>query len=273
MATFLFWNLNRKPLIDRVVALCHERSVDVLVLAESTISDTALLQSLNRGQVSKYRLPFNLSTRLQFYVRFPPHSFRPVSDEGGIAIRHLVPPIGVDMLLVALHLPSKLHMRERDQALHAVRVAEAIQEAEGHIGHNRTLVIGDLNMNPFEDGMTGASALHAVMDKTIAGRGGRIVQGKRWEFFYNPMWSRMGDGSQGPPGTYYYNDSGYVSYFWHTFDQVLMRPALLEYFRDDQLQVVTTVEGESLLTPNGIPETSGSDHLPVAATFRIEQGG
>ncbi len=273
MATFLFWNLNRKPLQDAIVALCHEHAVDVLILAESDIPPALLLEALNRGDATKFRMPLNLSPRLSFFTKFPSDSFKSISDDGGIAVRHLVPPIGLDILLIALHLPSKLHWQDRDQTLHAVRVAQVIQEAEMQIGHGRTLIIGDLNMNPFEDGVVSANGFHAVMDKTVARRKGRTVQGKRWDFFYNPMWGRMGDGSQGPAGTYYYNGSGYVSFFWNTFDQVMIRPDLLDYFVEERLQVLATINGQSLLSPSGVPDTSfTSDHLPLLVTLQIENG-
>ena len=127
MATFLFWNLNRKPLQNAIVHLCQEHMVDVLILAESRIPDAELLEALNRGQSSKFQLPFNLSKRLSFFIRFPRDSFKPILDDGGIAIRHLVSPIGLDILLVALHLPSKMHSRDSDQAFHIVRVAQVIK--------------------------------------------------------------------------------------------------------------------------------------------------
>jgi hypothetical protein len=62
-----------------------------------------------------------------------------------------------------------------EQTLNAVRVSKVICGAEDSVGHEKTLVIGDLNMNPFEDGMVAASGMHAVMDRTIALRKGCLV--------------------------------------------------------------------------------------------------
>ena len=274
MATFLFWNLNRKPLQELVVSICHEHEVDVLILAEAQISMVALLEALNRRRAVKFRIPFNISPRLLFFIKYPSRSFKSILDDGGIAIRHLTPPIGVGILLIALHLPSKLYQTESDQVFQSVRVAEAIQKAELKVGHTRTLIIGDLNMNPFETGLVGADGFHGIMDKTTARKKSRIVQGKSRMFFYNPMWGRMGDESQGPPGTYYYNDSGQVNFFWNTFDQVMMRPDLLDYFSNDNLQVITSIRGESLLSVGGIPNNiSASDHLPLLVRLQIENGG
>ena len=79
----------------------------------------------------------------------------------------------------------------------------------------------------------------------------------------------MGDVSKGPPGTYYYRQSGTLSYFWHTFDQVVLRPALIEYFDPERMTVITEIEHDPLLRDNGHPDTiKASDHLPIF--FRLE---
>jgi hypothetical protein len=38
MLTFLFWNTNGKPLVDAIVDLVEEESVDVLILAECEVA-------------------------------------------------------------------------------------------------------------------------------------------------------------------------------------------------------------------------------------------
>ncbi|WP_155897962.1 hypothetical protein [Allocoleopsis franciscana] len=80
----------------------------------------------------------------------------------------------------------------------------------------------------------------------------------------------MGDSSVGAPGTYYYAGSSYVSYFWNTFDQVLLRPALLDFFSQDDLKVISKIGANNLMTENGI-FSSYSDHLPVIVTLQIER--
>jgi hypothetical protein len=84
------------------------------------------------------------------------------------------------------------------------------------------------------------------------------------------MWGRMGDSSAGAPGTYYYGGSSYVSYFWNTFDQVLLRPDLLDFFSQDDLRVISKIGDKDLMTANGI-SSSYSDHLPVIVTLHTER--
>lgn len=274
MATFLFWNINRRPLLHQVATLCHEHRVDVLILAESGLSTEELREVLNSGQRSQFRVPsFAPLSRLSFFIRYPRRSLKPVYDDGHVAIRRLVPPVGFEILIVAVHLPSKLYYTETDQTLNSPLVARAIERAEAKFGHTRTVVVGDFNMNPFESGIVGATGFHAVSDRKTALRGERTVQGKQYRFFYNPMWGRLGDTSQGPPGTYHFNTSNYVNFFWNTFDQVLIRPELLEFFPDERLAVLSKVKEQSLLSSTGIPDTAhGSDHLPLLFAVDIEKG-
>jgi len=263
MTNFLFWNLNKKPIQNLIAALADERSIDVLILAECDIGITELLVALNTGQTVKYSLAFSPSRRLLILSRFPRNSIKPLWDDQFLSIRKISPPVGIDILLVAAHLSSKLFQDADDQALTTTRFARIIENQESIVGHRRTVVVGDLNMNPFEPGVAGGEALHAVMDKRTALRISSVIGGHERRFFYNPMWGRLGDGSVGPPGTYYRQSSKQVNYFWNTFDQVLLRPELIDSFGDEHFKVVTTVRATSLLR-NGIPDVVvGSDHLPL----------
>jgi hypothetical protein len=124
--------------------------------------------------------------------------------------------------------------------------------------------MGDLNVNPFEAGMVGTGGLHAVMSREVASRGSRTVQAREYDFFYNPMWAHFGDRQNGPPGTYYYDKAEHVTYFWNIFDQILVRPALLEGLGSESVRILTSVKGLSLLGPGGRPDRAvASDHLPV----------
>jgi len=91
------------------------------------------------------------------------------------------------------HFPSKLWKDTDDQNQGATRIARYIREAEEKVGHERTVVMGDFNMDPFEPGVVGSEGLHGTMDRSIASRGTRVVAEESRTFFYNPMWSFFGD--------------------------------------------------------------------------------
>ena len=171
------------------------------------------------------------------------------------------------VIVVAVHMPSQLHRNDPDQVEFAQQLRDTIEELEKDQGHDRTIVVGDLNMNPFHDGAVLANALHAVMDMGTASPGRRKVGSKYHRFFYNPMWGLMGDQSAGPAGTYYYRSAVQRCYFWNTFDQVLLRPSIMREFDHSGLSVLTRAGSRELLTKKGIPDKRISDHLPIV--FRI----
>ena len=246
----------------------HE--VDVLILAECTTGiRLTILRELNSKPEQRFFQSFSTSQKIVIYTRFPSSWIRPISEEDGLSIRHLVHPIlGQQLLIVGAHLPSKLHLSEEEQTLLATRLRPHIEEAEEQIGHCQTLIVGDLNMNPFEAGVASSEGLHGVMDRRIAQGFSREVRGETRHFFYNPMWSRFGDGSPGPVGTHFYNSSSPLNQYWHIFDQVLFRPSLLPYFSNEDLQVITEVNSTSLMRANGRPDsTVASDHFPLL--FRL----
>jgi len=270
---FLFWNVRRRPIVGLVAAVAREHKADVLILAESDVPDAELLEAMNLGQESVYFGELELPKRLRIYSKYGPRFMMLVEDREGICIRHLKPPLMKDVILVGVHLPSKRFQSEDDQTFGCERLANRIREAESTIGHSRTVVVGDFNVNPFEKGLVAADCLHAVMDRRIAEKGSRIVQGEGRRFFYNPMWGLLGDASPGPPGTYFYDSGKHLNYYWHMFDQVLVGADLLPSFRNEDVRISTEAGGISLVTESGKPNTNvSSDHLPVLFELDLRGG-
>jgi len=120
-------------------------------------------------------------------------------------------------------------------------------------------------MNPFEAGVIAANGLYGVMSRVKAEKGSRTVQGRDYPFFYNPMWSLLGNESQDrAPGSYYYSGSGPAELFWHIFDQVLIRSDLLDSFSNSHLRIINSVGSTALVTETGLPDKKrASDHLPI----------
>ncbi len=234
------------------------------------IPPVRIVERLNSEGIALYRLPFGLSQSFILIAALPLDGVSPLYDAPGVSIRHLRPPLGDSVLFTALHLPSKLHLSAEEQALLASRVMRQIERCEQEVGHQRTVVIGDFNMNPFETGLVNSEGFHAMMSRDIVEKGSRVVSGGRRHFFYNPMWSLMGDCSAGPPGTYYYAGSSPMTLFWNTFDQVLLRPDLATRFRPGDVRVLDVNGDTALLTRHGVPRREISDHLPISLTLQLE---
>jgi len=121
---------------------------------------------MTSGQRAQFRVPsFSIPSSLFFFICYPRRSLKPVYDDGYVVIRRFIPPIGFEVLIVAVHLPSKLYNANEDQAQHSSRVLQTIEEAEAKVRHTQTVDVGDFNMNPFESGVVGAAGLHVVSDR------------------------------------------------------------------------------------------------------------
>jgi hypothetical protein len=248
-----------------IATFAREADADILVLAENTTPAADLLRALNAGVLRRYFPDDGFSNRLSIFTRFRAGPMTLVRDSPGVAIRHYSLPLGESLLLVAVHLPSKLRRKTEEQILASTRIAGFVRKAEDQVQHSRTVVMGDLNMNPFEIGVVGSEGFHAIMDRRIAASGSRTVNEEERLFFYNPMWGALGDDDESrPPGTYFRNTGGEVNYYWNVFDQVLLRPSLLRFMETQPVRVITELGGASLLTNSGRPNRKVmSGHLPI----------
>jgi endonuclease/exonuclease/phosphatase (EEP) superfamily protein YafD len=268
MITFLFWNINKKPLEKVIADLAEEHNIDVLILAECEIKVATMLNELNRGQGAQFDFPFSQCEKIVIYTRFPGEFLKPVFESARLTIRRLVLIGREEILLAAVHLPDRMNFKEKSHISECIELGRTIREMEEAIGHTKTVLVGDLNGNPFDYGVIAANGLQAVMTKGLALKKARTVQGKRYQFFYNPMWNYFGDATEGPAGTYYYEKAEHDIYFWNIFDQVLLRPDMLSFFSNDDLKILTKSCDESLLSAKGLPDKKhGSDHLPIL--FRL----
>ena len=261
---FLFWNINQKPLAELIAELADIHRADVIVLAESNTEPGVMLQTLNTGRRGGFHFPAGLSKHVKVFTRFAREFLQPSFETDRISIRRLVLPARTELLIVAVHLPSKLHWSGESQAFECAELASRIAAEEDHVGHRRTVLVGDFNMNPFEAGMVAAGGLNSVMSRRIASRLTRTVQGRDYRFFYNPMWGCLGDAGGETAGSYFYDSAEHVNYFWNVFDQVLIRPELAQGFDPSQLKIVTSAGARSLVRADGRPDhVTCSDHLPV----------
>lgn len=268
MLKFLFWNVSSKQLKRSAADLALQEDVDFVLLAEAAGSATEILLELNRVQSLYFLIP-SYEARVTIFVKFHPMFVHHVYDSRTLLISKVKLPIFDEFLLATVHLPSKLYASSESLQMESQEIAHIIREREQAANHERTILLGDLNQNPFEPSVVGAGGFHAVMSRQIAEANQRTVQGRRYPFFYNPMWNHLGDEGLAA-GTYFYRASEQVCYFWNIFDQVLIRPSLLKYLPSGGVKIITSIGSENLLNYSGIPnKIDFSDHLPIVVTLDI----
>jgi len=262
MPRFLFWNINSKVIPHLVKEIARGNDVDVLVLAECDIPIGALLTELN-AETSDFQFAHGQCEKIKVFTRFHAGFLAPMLESQRYSIRRLRLPLRDEILVAMVHLPSRMHFTGESLRTECSLLAQAVLEQEATSGHRRTIVVGDFNTDPFEHGFVATDGLHSVMSKAVAQRGTRRVSGRDFELFYNPMWSYFGDVGDRPCGTYYYDKAEHVNYFWHIFDQVLLRPGLLSGFSDG-VKILTMAGKTPLLDGKGRRDgKNASDHLPI----------
>jgi hypothetical protein len=189
-----------------------------------------------------------------------------------LTVRRLqLPTSEAPVLLATVHLPDKRsYQKESSQTTIAVKVSQEIKQVETREKNRRTILVGDLNMNPFDAGVTNAMGFHGVMTKKRTEKTNREVDGEKYPFFYNPMWNLFGDFHNKVPGTYYYQCSEPECLFWNILDQVLIRPELISRFEDEKLQIISNFNGTSLISSRDrLPKKELSDHLPILFSINL----
>ena len=254
MARFLLWNVNRKPLDELVSALTREQNVELVLLVEFSLTRSILGEILARYGFAKRRSPnrFGVFTRRD-------HTLIPsgLSLKSRTVFWEWHPPVGERGLIALTHGPDRRNTDDHTRRGHLRKVADSLHRRERRRGHQRAIVLGDFNADPFESAVAAEDGLYAI------GHLERALSRRRHQF-YNPMWRAYGlHGASAGAGTFYHPKGG-LDRGWHMLDQVVIRPGQLAGFPEEQLNIVTRVGEIDLVTSSGLPESNDySDHLPL----------
>ncbi|MCW6088166.1 endonuclease/exonuclease/phosphatase family protein [Clostridium sporogenes] len=269
----MLWNVDKKNLVPTIMQLVNENKIDILALVE----------------MEKSHNDYLISELSKIDIRFKKHEVLKI--ENGISLfgrenvkvstlkednHYSVYKVYLEkelILLFVVHLASAMYKDEEARNNRASSLSRIFEKIEAEVfGETdyKSIVIGDFNLNPFATGIIGAYGFNATLCLTKAKKKLRTVDGDKKLFYYNPMWRLMGKDEV--VGGTYFNDSDQTdkSFYWYTFDQVLIRPGILEKFPLEQLKILNMVEGESLLSKHKIDKVKFSDHLPIK--FEIREG-
>lgn len=278
MVKFLFWNLYGRQKRDRLqrsdaltASLTHlvkARQIDVLLFAECPVADQQIVAALNQGQAGTYYAPDSRSQRIRFFSRLPGRPWMDAYNDrvhNRMTAQKLHVGKHPGILIVGIHFPDRISLPTPEGRLSVAEdLAFWINRLEDEVKHRRTIAVGDFNMNPFEPGVIATKGFHGVMTKRLAETvNHRLSNRADYPCFYNPMWHCFGDSAPGPPGTYFLqNTLDTTNHFWNIYDQVLLRPDLMDSLR--YLQILDSDGEATLVTKEGRPRKGSlSDHLPL----------
>jgi hypothetical protein len=263
----LFWNINRESNFSSIQLCTDIFDADILILAESFIPDNIILQETGLKKIES-KLKNQLTNLAMNENNLTPKLYARINIEHyNIAVSgrlsfYLLDTIEYgEIILASIHFPSKLFYDGASQSHIASLYSKWIKEIEAQRKHSKTILIGDFNMNPFEQGMIEPNAFNATLSYLIAKSGKRRFHFDDYEYFYNPMWNWLGDrehstGNYKLPGSYYYKSTSDVSQiYWNVFDKVIVRPSIIDVIDYSSLKIIDVIPNEKLKT--------NIDHLPI----------
>ena len=261
----LFWNTHNNIEINKILSeLIIENQVNITALVEHKANVNELLRDLDAKGVRMIEYPTIGCNNIKIIGDKPLVTPGPQNDCYSIQIMQK------QYILCCVHLPSQIYTNnEGAREIKISTIVEDIEKMELLNNTDKTIIVGDLNINPFDHGCIDANLFHSLPYFEIARKTTRSVASKKFKMFYNPMWRFFGDNNS-PAGTHFYNGSRIDNIFWHIYDQVMVRPCLRNDFIDESLKIITKTSRFLLSDIAGHPDKQkASDHFPIV--FEIKE--
>jgi len=274
----LFWNTNipksnnkkADNINSSLVEMVLENDVDILSLAEYSENIQQLCDTLNASSKKNYVPAPIVGAYRVTAITNENYQVEPIIENNHYAIIKIVMG-SKEIIFAMIHNISKLRYSDKAQRVKLRQFHECIVKLENNLKCFNTLAIGDFNANPFEEATVGSDGMHAIpYYKNSKIRESREVLGEVRKMFYNPTWKLFGSRDI-PFATYFYNDSGEpVNFYWNAFDQVMIRPSLIDFFDTDKIKIITETTNHPLLAGEKPDKIKYSDHLPLFCSLKEE---
>lgn len=270
-----FWNMNMNKDKNKnpdsiIIDLIEENHIDILILAEYNNSIEKLCEKLN-GKRTKFKPLKCKEIGCDKITGLYTERFTHVPLFANT--RYYISSFSTAyfyLIICMVHAPSNIHKSNDDRRAFFARVYKEIERVETEANTGNTIIVGDLNSNPFDSSVVAADALHAIPHKEESTKMTRKIDGNSYKMFYNPSWKLVAL-DKPPYGTFFYNNSNYVNYYWYLFDQVIIRPELIKAFNENSLKIVAKIKDTTLLKNEYKPDGQISDHLPIIFEIKEEK--
>ena len=152
-----FWNTNKNENINEYISdIIVEQEIDILALAEyeSDIEELKKMLALYNIVIEQaITIGCDRITILKRKANIQP------AFQNKYCSMQIIDNM---YLLACLHLPSKLYADVLKRGIAIARIVEEIQIQEEKLGIEKTIIVGDINENPYETGCLGASGFHGI---------------------------------------------------------------------------------------------------------------
>jgi len=261
--------MNKKDIVDCLVDITIENDVDLLVLAEYQYNIDNLCQAMNNSSCRKYKAIPNIDCERLKIIANKTYGVDPLRDDKYYNILRIrTSPKANDVIVAMIHNRSKMYEKTDEQRKNVQEFHRAIVDSEREEEIERTIAIGDFNIDPFETLCFGSAGMHALPYRNLIEK--RKTKNESGKKFYNPTWKFYGR-TQPPFSTYHCANGGMHNFYWYVFDQVMISRSLLDAFQDENLKIITETSNYKLLTKRAnLRKKEYGDHLPLFCSLKEE---
>jgi hypothetical protein len=258
----LFWNINKKYPAERIKNIIRYHKIDLLILAECEEATSTVLKSINENE-TRFKFIGETSKKIKCFFNSGKGNMAKVNHiyNEMLPLRYTNNKNVVNIFCV--HLPS-IPNGNKSANVYSEKIAKEVRRIEKETNVFSSIVIGDFNMNPFDIGMVAHHTFNSLMCRdTVLKLANRKLNDNTNSYYYNPMWSFLGDLSPCKPGTYFYSKKSYDNnYLWNMLDQVLINSTFLSNFTLNSVGIIQH-DGISDLNIMSNKPYSDSDHYPI----------
>lgn len=261
----IFWNIYKKELSSIIADMIYQYEADIVVLAESeNLLGNKLVEQMQSKEQEWNEIVIKAEGNIRVFakkqVNIIPHKEQKYFSSYKIYIENRV------LLMNTVHFPSAMFDDETSRDHFVGRISQQFEKMEDNIyekDERCSFVVGDFNLQPYSYGIAGVNAFNATMSINKAKTISREVKGEQCLFYYNPMWELIGKRGNAQGSYYSESDQQGKSIYWYSFDEVLLRPSLIDKFEWTYFDYITEINKMSLLKNGKIDRKKYSDHLPL----------
>lgn len=252
----LFWNLGKNDNSQYLAKCISERKIDFAILSEyENLSFPYVLNELNNsyrhisGKGGCDKITMLALSDVDVHVR----------REQARYVLYSIKYNEIDFNIVGVHLQDRRNSDSAQRISIVGRLMNDLKNLEDSSRCRRSVIVGDLNANPYDKELLQMNAFHAVLFKdVIKSAETRTVDGIRYRRLYNPILHFLSENTKNYGS--YYDTRGSCTSTWHCFDQALVSKALVDAI--ESLEYLKSIGDSDLIARKG-PKREVSDHLPL----------